>query len=252
MEDNKDATIYEQRAADILRGNKKVYTKEHGSSSISSILRAPYIYYEKLILENVLPHFKILELASGTGQFTNKLLESGSGVTCIDISPSSLEVLKQRYNSPFNLKAQCSDMHNLPFDDNSFDLVASAGGMSYASNSQLRREIYRVLKNKGYFICVDSLNHNPIYWLNRFLQFLMGKRSFSTIKRMPTMKLLEAYKNKFDNINIRYFGSISWAYKILKPFISKSLFMRLSDSFDHINLFNTLAFKIVFICQKLD
>ena len=248
----KDFKIYENRAANLLRHNQNINLGKPGSNSINEFLRAPYEYYEKLLFDNLLDSSKILELASGTGQFTNKLLDLGLEVTCLDISKSSLEVLKQRYNSPSNLKLKCSDMNSLPFEDNSFDLVAIAGGLSYANNNNLLIEIYRVLKNKGNLICVDSLNHNPIYWLNRFQQFLRGKRSFSTIYRMPTMKLLQDYKNKFDFFEIRYFGSISWSYKILYPFIGNKLFIKLSKFFDNLGLFNILAFKVVFICKKLN
>ena len=40
-------------------------------------------------------------------------------------------------------------MENLPFDDNCFDLVCSAGSLSYAEHILVRDEIYRVLKPGG-------------------------------------------------------------------------------------------------------
>jgi ubiquinone/menaquinone biosynthesis C-methylase UbiE len=47
-------------------------------------------------------------------------------------------------------------------------LIVSAGSLSYGDNDKVLDEIYRVLKNKGAFIAIDSLNNNPIYRLNRF------------------------------------------------------------------------------------
>jgi ubiquinone/menaquinone biosynthesis C-methylase UbiE len=39
----------------------------------------------------------------------------------------------------------------------------SAGSLSYGDNDKVLDEIYRVLKNKGAFIAIDSLNNNPKY-----------------------------------------------------------------------------------------
>jgi ubiquinone/menaquinone biosynthesis C-methylase UbiE len=52
-------------------------------------------------------------------------------------------------------------MEKLPFADQSFDLIVSAGSLSYGDNDKVLDEIYRVLKNKGAFIASLSL-------LNRF------------------------------------------------------------------------------------
>jgi ubiquinone/menaquinone biosynthesis C-methylase UbiE len=65
-------------------------------------------------------------------------------------------------------------------------------------NDKVLDEIYRVLKNKGAFIAIDSLNNNPIYRLNRYLHYLKGERSLSTIARMPDLKLLRKYEQKFQ------------------------------------------------------
>ena len=57
-------------------------------------------------------------------------------------------------------------MESLPFKDKSFDIVACAGGLSYGDNKKVANEIYRVLKDNGSFICIDSLNENPFYKFN--------------------------------------------------------------------------------------
>ena len=68
-------------------------------------------------------------------------------------------------------------MELLPFDNEIFDIVACAGGLSYGDNKLVLNEIYRVLKPKGMFICIDSLNENPIYKFNRYLHYLRGNRT---------------------------------------------------------------------------
>ena len=56
-------------------------------------------------------------------------------------------------------------MENLPFKNESFDIVICSGSLSYGDHKIVRNEIFRVLKNNSFFICIDSLDHNLIYKL---------------------------------------------------------------------------------------
>jgi ubiquinone/menaquinone biosynthesis C-methylase UbiE len=70
-------------------------------------------------------------------------------------------------------------MEKLPFAGQSFDIIVSAGSLSYGDNDKVLDEIYRVLKNKGVFIAIDSLNNNPIYRLNRCLHYLTTRTHYN-------------------------------------------------------------------------
>ena len=96
-------------------------------------------------------------------------------------------------------------MEFLPFASGSFDLVAMAGSLSYGDNDRVLRELHRVLRSGGTLVCVDSLNHNPIYRFNRWVHYRFGERSRSTLQRMPTLGLLEQYQAAFGEAQIRYF-----------------------------------------------
>ena len=111
-------------------------------------------------------------MGSGIGIHSEILLNSGAKINLSDISLKSLEVVKKKYINYSNYSSTIADIENLPFESNAFDLVVSAGTLSYGDNNLVLSEIYRVLKNHGKFICVDSLNHNPIYRLNRYLHYL--------------------------------------------------------------------------------
>lgn len=54
-------------------------------------------------------------------------------------------------------------LKNLPFRDNSFDIVTCVGSFSYIDHDVFIAEIYRVIKSGGELICLDSYNHNIIY-----------------------------------------------------------------------------------------
>ena len=131
-------------------------------SDLPFYLQSPYSHYERMIREYIVNEHKVLEIGSGTGNYTGYISSTGADVMATDISSKSLEVASLRYSKNKNIKYQAADMEQLPFSDESFDVICSAGSLSYGSYAKVSKEIKRVLKSGGYFICVDSLNNNPI------------------------------------------------------------------------------------------
>jgi ubiquinone/menaquinone biosynthesis C-methylase UbiE len=165
----------------------------------------------------------VLEIGAGMGENTKFLLATEAKVCATDISEHSLSVIEKRFNND-KLTTKVADMEKLPFAGQSFDIIVSAGSLSYGDNDKVLDEIYRVLKNKGAFIAIDSLNNNPIYRLNRYLHYLKGERSLSTIARMPDLKLL---LNECSEISVAHtFASVANKNSVFSPIpapISKTL-----------------------------
>lgn len=111
-------------------------------------------------------------------------------------------------------------------------------------------EIYRLLRPGGHFVCIDSLSHNPIYRFNRFIHCLLGRRTLSTLKRMPTTHLLQAYETTFGNIRIHYYGAFSWLLAPLSIVIGEILASKVSSALDCWCKVKRSAFKFVLIAQK--
>lgn len=155
----------------------RVKIKIEGAQSVDSALRAPYLAYETLLYAHLTKASTVLEVCAGTGLFTGVLRRTGASVFATDMSPKSLEVLKQRHKGVGRLDIQEADIECLPFPDEAFDMVTSAGSLSYGDNLLVMNEIFRVLKPGGVFVCVDSLNHNPIYRFNRWVHYLRGNRT---------------------------------------------------------------------------
>ena len=185
---------YDDRAIKLIEANN--FEVPLG---LHSYMMEPIDSYKKNLLANVFNGARVLEIGAGMGENTEFLLNQGFNVHATDISSKSVEFLKKKYASYSLFEAEVADMESLPFKDNSFDVICSAGSLSYGDNSIVMNEIYRVLVKGGIFIAIDSLNNNPIYKLNRYIHFLLGNRSKSTLQRMPTIKLLEKYTVKFDN-----------------------------------------------------
>jgi len=241
---------YDRRAA-LLRGDLMRGDILAGAAAVPGYLRAPYNYYESCIRDHMGPGKSILEIGSGTGEFTVAALATGATVTATDISERSLESLAIRCQSVLGrLTLLRADMEALPFDREIFDSVISAGSLSYGDIRLVLEEIYRVTKPGGCFICVDSLNHNPIYRVNRYIHFLRGKRTASTLRRMPKIGSIEAYRQRFGNCKVRYFGAVSWATPVVSKVVGDDSAATLSDRIDRWIGVRRSAFKFVMIATK--
>jgi ubiquinone/menaquinone biosynthesis C-methylase UbiE len=96
------------------------------------------------------PGMKILDLASGTGEpaiSLASLIEPAGHVTALDLSAELLEIAAERARERklTNLIIKQADAHELPFPDNSFDLITSRFGVMFFQTTALQ-EARRVLK----------------------------------------------------------------------------------------------------------
>jgi len=235
---------YDNRAKLLLNANKFDHVNK-----IPVYLNAPYEYYFKL-LEREGEQSKILEIGSGMGENTKLLLDFGFDIVASDISPKSVEIMNKRFSNYAGFSSKVADMEKLPFNNESFDIVCCAGSLSYGDNEAVINEIYRVLKPEGKIIVVDSLNNNLIYRLNRYIHYLKGDRSKSTLARMPTLSLLEKYGEKFGFSDTRYFGSIVWLFPILSIFFSEDVLSKISSWIDKKFRIKKSAFKFVMLVSK--
>lgn len=98
---------------------------------------------------------KVLDLGCGTGRLFPFLVESGKNLTGLDISSKMIEKARKKYPK---IESIIGDSENLPFKDNSFDIVISAFVVVHLKNIEKTfSEVYRVLKNGGAFI-VTNIN----------------------------------------------------------------------------------------------
>lgn len=241
---------YDSRAQDILAdGQTSVRSAtQFGAQACPPVLAAPYIYFEECIRQHISHNHDVLELGSGTGMHTFALVQTGARVVASDISINSLAVLSRIFERE-RVKTQVADMEMLPFDDNSFDVVTSAGSLSYGDPTLVDAEIRRVLRPGGTFICVDSLNHSPVYRLNRWIHYKRGERTRSTMLRMPTMGRIEAISKGFEHTDVRYFGSISFLMPVLARIVGQNRAAAISDYVDKLVNVRRAAFKFVLVAK---
>jgi SAM-dependent methyltransferase len=222
-----------------------------GAAAMAPIVRGPYTHYDNCITQWVQPGHRALEIGAGAGLHTAILLETGADVTATDLSPASLALL-ERNLSPMaggRLTTRVADMESLPFESESFDVVTSAGSLSYGDARLVDAEIRRVLRPGGMFITVDSLNHNPIYRMNRWMQVVRGKRTWSTFQRMPDEARIAAIGEHFASMEVRYFGALTWAMPLVARLVGDARAVALSDAVDRWIRVKRSAFKFVLVAR---
>lgn len=220
-------------------------------SDLKMWLIEPYLKYYEVITKKIFSQALVLELGAGTGNHSSIVVKKQANLIALDISQKSLERLEQRINNPSRVTAIVADMEKTTLPNNHFDLVVCAGSLSYGEKRLVMNEIYRVLKKNGVFVCIDSLNENPIYRLNRFLHYLRGNRTKSTLKNMPDLKLLRDYEEKFGCSQLYFFGAITFLMPFLSKFLSDEICARISRKIDAKFRIRRLAFKFVMVCQKI-
>jgi len=113
-------------------------------------------------------HFRprdILETAAGTGVVTAAVHRAlpDTNIIATDLNPAMLEMAVERLHTS-KVRYQAADAQDLPFDDQSFDLVVCQFGvMFFPDKLDANREAFRVLRPGGRYLLLiwDSLDKNP-------------------------------------------------------------------------------------------
>lgn len=124
----------------------------------------------------------VLEVGCGTGTLT--LLAKGrtgtSGKVCgIDAAPEMIQRAKMKANRQNkDVELQVSDISNIPYDNNKFDVVMCSFMIFHISSEKREtgfKEIFRVLKSNGAVVIVDTIKEEGINILNNSMNPLFSE-----------------------------------------------------------------------------
>jgi SAM-dependent methyltransferase len=106
------------------------------------------------------PGMRVLDVAAGTGNASLPAARAGADVTASDLTPELLEAGRRRAEAEgLTLEWTEADAENLPFEDESFDVVVSSIGAMFAPNHQaVADEMVRICRSGG---TVGMLNWTP-------------------------------------------------------------------------------------------
>ena len=123
---------------------------------------------------------KILEIGCGTGVLVDALTRAGMNITGTDISQSAINHGLEKYP---NLDLRIAPAEQMPFDDESFDIVISFDLLEHIKQVDLHlQQVARILKKGGYY-----LFQTPNKYSNSVFE-TMKTRSFRWRKYHPSLQ----------------------------------------------------------------
>lgn len=140
---------------------------------------------------------KVLELACGTGQFTEFLSNNSQYLISSDFSEKMVYEAKKRFNMD-NVSFEVQDATNLSYEDNSFDIVLIANALHVMPNpDKALKEIKRVLTCDGILIAPTFVYDGKI---NNFRLFIMDKIGFKTFNKWTSTQYLDFIQTQGFNV----------------------------------------------------
>jgi len=105
----------------------------------------------------------LLELGCGAGKMAVLLAKSGADVTAFDLSPLSVRTSRQLAAlNNIDIDFAVASGENLPFANDSFDVIFGKSILHHLIIDLGKHEIYRVLKKGGKAVFVEPLGMNPV------------------------------------------------------------------------------------------
>ena len=182
----------------------------------SSFMRYELISRKRTVfnlLDKLIPgkNKTVLDIGCGIGNYLEDLYKRGHKINGIDIAENMLQTSKERLKKYFEFPPLCrTDIENLPFPDNQFDVVFCVGVLEYLkSDVKSLEQISRVLKPGGFLILTLpnflSIKNflDPYYFLNKGWRFFFKKILKKKTKSQKDFQLKDIALNS-DFTNRRY------------------------------------------------
>jgi ubiquinone/menaquinone biosynthesis C-methylase UbiE len=120
---------------------------------------------------------RVLEVGCGTGSLWEhypQLIETFSELVLTDLSKGMIELVAERYEGRKNIQIQVMDVLDMPFDENSFDIIIANSMLYHVSAVDAALEnIQRIVREGGVFCATTFGKDGLIHYIHRAM-FEMG------------------------------------------------------------------------------
>jgi ubiquinone/menaquinone biosynthesis C-methylase UbiE len=149
------------------------------------------------------PYPTSLELGCGTGFFTLNLKLAGilDQAWVTDLSPGMVQVAERNAASlGFEISGRVADAEQLPFDDDSFDLVIGHAVLHHIPDLDLTmREVLRVLKPGGRFVFAGEPTKVGDFYARKLGQF-----TWFLTTRVTKLSALSSWRRPQEKLTVRW------------------------------------------------
>ena len=105
----------------------------------------------------------VLDAGSGDGAAASSLAPYCRSLTCVDTNPRMIEAARERLAAHAHVRAQVADLHDLPFEAESFDAVLIFHTLTYAERpARVLAECARVLRPGGRLVLLCLNKHRQM------------------------------------------------------------------------------------------
>jgi 2-polyprenyl-3-methyl-5-hydroxy-6-metoxy-1,4-benzoquinol methylase len=175
-----------------------------------------YREWERNFLEYMSPHTpgffrgkRVLDAGCGGGRHAHYAAKNGAEVWAVDLG-SAVEVAKANNRTIDNVRVAQADLHHLPFEPGSFDLVYSIGVLHHLPDPESAfRNLLRYVKPGGWI-------HIYLYWRPENQPVKRALLSMVTATRRITTRIPHRllYGLSFPAAAIAFAGFV-WPYQLL-------------------------------------
>ena len=223
--DKKEIKEYwEKYPAGVWYSNKQEGSKVFFDEIENYRFNQQYRYLPQLMEFNRHRNENVLEVGCGIGSDLIRFARNGANVTGIDLTERAITLARKRF-SIYNLQAKLmiEDAENLPFRDESFDLVYSFGVLHHTPNIQKAiDEIYRVLK-KGKKAIIMLYHKSYDYYFHLFLKYGILK---GELLRMNMQQIANKHTEHVGNSPLTAMFSKRQAKQLFTNFSKIELYVR--------------------------
>ena len=170
----------------------------------------------------------ILDLCCGTGDIARLLKKySSAKVVGVDVSQEMLKIAKSKSN---DIEYVLSNVEQLPFEDNQFDIVTVSFGLrNIKDKTSAIKEIARVLKNDGQFLHIDF--GKPNNFAQKIFSFNAKLFAKMFLKNVPSKYFLNSIENywtpnEFEQVMSEYGFVLNKKIEPIFGVISAQLFIK--------------------------
>lgn len=154
---------------------------------------------------------KALDVGCGAGRITKFLKNEGAEVYATDISSEMLKIINKKMS---DVKTFEAGINQLPFEDNTFDVVTAAFVIVHLHTLDKGfEEVYRVLKPGGFFVITNVNQRKPPR-----LKLKDGEKIIIKSNYHRPEDVIEALKDCFFTIEKEefVFADGAWVNQIIK------------------------------------